>query len=660
MLTRIGAAALVLLAVLPLWRVLPMRPTGLAGAATAGMAADYTSLILNGILLALIPAVLAALVFDAETLERKLARVVAPLDRPASVVFALLAALLALLVAAPLPHWIGPMLIDSFAQLTHARFLAAGEIAGPLTADQPFQHIQQTLITPNGWVSQYPPGYPVLLAIAMRVGALAWAGPVLHALAVFFTALLAERLFNSRVLARTAALLAALSPFMLGMAGTYMSHTPAAALVCVIVYCLLRAREGSPAWSAAAGTAVGALFAVRPLTGVVLGVAAIGFAASVALPWRARVSRIVFGLAAALPFLAGVAWYNHHFFGSATTFGYTAALGPNAGLGFGIDPWGNRYGVVEALAYTSAELAGLSLFLLETPLPLIALTGLYFVLHGGHAGDVTRLLFWVCAGLVFAGLFYWHHGLFMGPRMLADTGYLWVLLVTFAVAGLIARIRTDWLIAERYSPRAFATGGVVAAVIGGLVLLAPQRLSGYVQSTPSAPPVTQPALIFIHGGWTDRIAMRLAGHGMRLDSVETALRQNSTCAVHHFSLAYASGVAARVQLDFEPRAINLPPAVTISEGNRIRMFRDENIDDVCAAEIVADTAGVMDPTRFIWRGALPGTVDRGVRYVRDMGPAENAAIVARHAASTPHFLLPGAPTLLPYGVAMRQFWKVQP
>ena len=45
----------------------------------------------------------------------------------------------------------------------------------------------------------------------------------------------------------------------------------------------------------------------------------------------------------AAPFVAALALYNAHFFGSPLRWGYEAALGPAAGPGFGVDPWGNAY-----------------------------------------------------------------------------------------------------------------------------------------------------------------------------------------------------------------------------------------------------------------------------------------------------------------------------
>lgn len=663
--TRVVAALIALLGVLPLWRILPQRATGLAGSATAQAAAVYASTIWTGVLVALIPAILAALLVDSAKLEQMLRRAAGPLAQPRSLVYAATVAWVALLAASFVALVImdgRATLIDSFAQLTQARYMAAGRLAGPVLDSPEFWLIPQTLVTANGWVSQYPPGYSALLALGFILGNVALVGPVMLAVAVFFTSLIADEVFASRLLARTAALLAAISPFMLAQAGSYMSHVPAAAFAAALLYFVLRGMRGGVGYAIAAGICSGALFTIRPLTGVIAGVVAAVYVMRDRRPFAKRATRVAIAVAAAAPFIIAVAAYNAHFFGSPATFGYDAALGPNAGLGFGQDPWGNAYGPLEAFAYTSAELTALSVHLLETPLPLALFVGLYFMTARTVAAPV-RLLFWWVMALVVAYLFYWHHGLFLGPRMLADMGTLWVLLVVIAAAGLSARIPAEPVFG-RYSLRSFAVAGVTTALLAGVLILSPARLLSYtppadVQELLRPPAVQRPALVFVHGGWTARIGASLAARGMRADSVETALRQNGTCKVHDYAHA---GAAPRALLDFTPRATALPPAVQVSPGNRIRMERGERIDAGCAAEIASDTAGVVDISPYIWQADLPGLEGSGALFVRDMGPATNARLIARYPERTPLMLTEasGDVTLVPYEAGARARWSVAP
>lgn len=656
---RVLAAVVAVLGAVPLWRLLVGRPTGLAGWATASEASAHSAILWSGLLICAPVGILAAMLLDGSVIDRVARQVGALVRKPTTGALALglgvLATGLAVVVAYALFGGM-PTLIDSFAQLLHARYIAEGMPAGPVNANSEFWHIQQTLLTRNGWVSQYPPGHVLLLAVGLKLGVAPLIGPVSWGAAVVFTTLALHELVEDIVVARLAALLAAVSPFGLALSGAFMSHVPAAACAAAALYFLARAHAGAWLHALAAGFSLSALFTMRPLTAVALGVGAAIYALA-----QERPRIIVLMFVAALPLVAATGAHNQHYFGSPFRFGYTAALGPAGGLGFGIDPWGNQYGVLEALAFTTAELAALSLLLFETPLPLVLLVGLYFATGRRTRGE--WLLFAWCVLPVLANLFYWHHGLFMGPRMLGDVGVLWGALAVYCLIQSIAQLRAEWHIAEKYSPRTFVAVTALAALIFGAVMLLPQRLASYrvpadLRAVLRAPSVEQPALVFVHGGWTARIGMRLAGHGMRLDSVETALRQNPTCLVHAFADSFASGAKSAAVLDFERRADRLPAVVEISPGNRIRVAANEVLDSACTAQIRADRSGIIDLTPLIWQGDLPGTEARGALFVRDMGPQANRRLIAQHEDRRPMMLVPHADSmaLVPYTIAERAIW----
>jgi hypothetical protein len=229
----------------------------------------------------------------------------------------------------------------------------------------------------------------------------------------------------------------------------------------------------------------------------------------------------------------------------------------------------------------------------------------------------------------------------------------------------IARAAHGKLIAHRYA--LFSGVAVLAALV---LLISPlafgvSRLLSYGRDPVSAallraPETPERALVFVHGGWTSRLAARLAAAGMRLDSVESALRQNSTCAVHEFTLAYERK-GTLPPLDFEPRASSLPPEVQISEGNRIRVQPGERATPSCTLEINADRAGVVDVSPLIWQGALtnPATDARPI-FVRDLGPDRNRELLASHIDRVPLLYGPAdpeiTPRLWPYDGAIRALW----
>ncbi|HSL71362.1 MAG TPA: hypothetical protein VK864_14035, partial [Longimicrobiales bacterium] len=562
---RVLGAALGLLATYPFYRLLSEPDTGLAGRTTVEIANAYQQFSLLVLMVALMVALLVARVWS--QLQFVIGRLGNALVRIPEQTFALTCALIALVLAAlfGIRALQGePNLIDAVAQLVHARYLASGQLAGPLT-DVVFGMLPQMLVTPAGWVSQYPPGHVVLLAIGLKLGMVELIGPLLLGATAYLTARLAELLFpEQRAVGRLGALFVAGSPFLIAHAGAYLSHTSAAAFGVAALYLAVRANFHGRGliW---AGAALGGLFTIRPLTAVTM--------SAVILLWSSTRGRLRDRWAAplwiahsVLPFVVLIGLYNLRFFGSAWRFGYEAALGRNGALGFGIDPWGNVYGPLQALAYTSAELAALSLLLLETALPAVLAIAVFVVLAPRLERGDRLLLAWVLAPLA-THTFYWHHGLFMGPRMLNEYAPAWCLLFARAIVSTprLVNIRRKVL---GYSPAALA-GALLLVGSAAMLVLAPMRLASYATPpSPAAAAVTQlssPALVFVHTAWEDRIAMRLAAVGMRLDSIETALRQNPTCAVQLYADAR---VRARPlpPLDLAPRAQNLPPRREIAPG----------------------------------------------------------------------------------------------
>jgi hypothetical protein len=98
--------------------------------------------------------------------------------------------------------------------------------------------------------------------------------------------------------------------------------------------------------------------------------------------------------------------------------------------------------------------------------------------------------------------------------------------------------------------------------------------------------------------------------------------------------------------------------VEISPGNRIRVLPNEVMDAGCAREVAADTAGIVDVTPFIWQGDLPGMAGSGAMFVRDMGPQENAAILAMHPERAAVVALMAGDELN-YETGMQRRWGVQ-
>ena len=563
-----------------------------------------------------------------------------------------------------------PNLIDAMVQLVHARYVAAGQLAGPVEFME-FWQLQNSLVTPNGWVSQYPPGYVLFLAAGLRLGIVEIVGPFFLGITVLFTALAAERLLpDDRPTARLGALLLSFSPFLMAHAGAFMNHIGAAAFTAAAIYFALRSRDGRALpWALLAGAATGAVFSIRPLSAIVtaLVVAVIWLSSDSSDPgvrvahFLRRTLAATIGIA---PILAAVGAYNQHFFGSPFVFGYLAAQGPLTGLGFHRDPTGAPYGLIQALGYTSSDLVAFGLFLLETPISVVLVAGLFLLLAERFPAGVRVVVVWALLPIL-ANALYWHHGVFMGPRMLNEAAPAWALLTAVAAVGLVRLMpgRT-W---GSYSPRAALILTFALAWIAGVLYLGPQRLASYggpwMESSRIEPVRgSRPSLVFVHGAWTGRVVSRLAARGMRVDSLEAVMRQNTTCDSHNYALP-VSGRGERPPIDFSIVPVDPPPLMTIAAGDEIRVRSGQRMSVECLREIASDTLGIVDVGPLLWQGDLPGLGGNGAMFVRDLGPEANARLIERYPERIPSVLLrprdDAAPQLVPYAEGMKRLWSVR-
>jgi len=673
---RVVGALLFIFVAIPFYRLATGADSDRIATDVVDAANVARTLLLLGTFISMAIGILVGRFVDAARLEARVARAGAWLASIRTPYFAAALALLSALLCLVFSSMVlegKPNLIDAMVQLTQARYVAAGRLGGPLDPLSEFWHLPNSITTKAGWVSQYPPGHVVLLAVGMILGAPILVGPLLAGVAVFFTALTGDRLFpDDRAVGRLGALMLALSPFFLGLAGAYMNHVAAAAFISIAVYAAIRRAEGgSFAWAVLAGAATGAVFTIRPLTAIVtsLIVAVIwmyrandGFSA--ALPKTVKdAGGAALGIA---PFIFAIGAYNKHFFGSALRFGYSALVGPLVNPGFHRDPSGHYYGPLQAIEYTSSDLTTLSMYLLESLLPVVAIVALYLMLARNLSRDTRILVAWALLPVI-ANALYWHHGIFMGPRMLNEWAPAWTLLTAVAAAGLVRRASPTAQF-RGYSLRPALIAAFIVAWLAGVLYLGPQRLSryggSYLASTRlTLPPPRSPSLVFVHGGWSSRIAIRLTAHGMRGDSLEAAMALNPTCDAHKFADWYASPPDSRGRspaMNFDFGSGVRPPRIEIAQGDEIRYVPNHPLPMDCQAQVASDTLGIIDISPLSWQGDLPGLEAKGAMVVRDLGPSENAKLIARYPDRVPMMLLrrqkEGAPVLVPYGDGVRLLW----
>ena len=718
-LRRVLGLALAVFAVTPVFFLLEGPETGLPGSRTVSRAWTLLRSSWWGGVLMLGGGLALATILPVAGIRRGLARVGTALRRPTPGVFALGLGAVSLVLAAAASRLIFaglPTLEDGMASLVHARYLAAGEGTGTLPEPGAGWLIPNTLVTAEGWVSQYPPLHLLLLAGGLRIGAVWLVGPVLLGVTVALTARVAELALERRpATARTGAILTALSPFLIFLGAGYLSHTSAAAFGALALYAALRAEGGDSAlWPVLTGLAAGGAVASRPWTGLFLGVLLPAGLWAVRSGWvrggAARPLARRLGLAAlgGAPAAAALGAYNHHFFGHPLRFGYTAAYGGAHLPGFHRDPWGNVYGPAEALGYTAADLTALGVHLLETPLSAVLVVGAGLLAARRLPRGTWVLLAWALLPVA-ANALYWHHGFHLGPRMLFEAAPAWCIL-TAVTAGILtggahAGGANEGEVGDGRDPpsedaagrsRSSALGARARdAVLGALLLsvpvgivLAVERARSYrwpaetlSRIQPPRAPAGPPALVFVHGGWTERISGRLLAAGMPGDSVETAFRRNGVCAVHRYAewryrreegredAARGSGDAGDAAPRSAPPELDLrtlpgrPPSlepVEVAPGYVVWRDPGRRWGPECRREAMADRSGVVSLAPLLWQGDLPGIEEGQPLFVRDLGPEENRRLFGHYPNRYPYLFASGGlgkpAALQPYREEVQRIW----
>jgi len=679
---RLMGGVILLLTLAPVHWILRQPGTGRFGESAVMRNASNVEMAWWGILLAVgIGAVLAILAPTprARSALQQMGRALAgvPLRRFA-MGLGFLATAWALLAGLWLFHGL-PTLVDGMVTRLQGRTLAHGMAALQLPSPRAAWLIPNTVLTSEGWVSQYPPLPALLLALGEWAGVPWLVFPLLVGGTVTLTTLLAGRLFGEdAAVTRLGAILLAVSPFMAFLGGGYLSHVPAAAFVALTLYATHRAQADGWRWSLLVGIGSGAAVVSRPLPGLLLAVVV----PAVWWAWtslrrggfRWLLSRLAGAAAGGMPFALALGAYNRHFFGGWTRLGYSAAFGPSHDLGFHLDPWGNLYSPLEALGFTAVDLTGLGTYLLETPLPATALVGLFLLLGRALPTGGRVILAWALLPIL-GNFFYWHHGFHLGPRMLYEAAPAWILLTAMAALGL-ARAKPAQDSDRRIPPLPdLALWTLLVSLVGGGILVgnrvleyrwAPETLARI--SVPRLP-VGEPSLVFVHGSWSERITARLQDAGMRLDSIETALHRNDVCLLHLYALAREGALRGEAgadpgafDLDFEaaPEAPSALEPVYLSEGNRILVDPRRPVAPACEMEARADARGIISLAPLLWQGDLPGMEDGLPMFVRDLGPGENRRILEAFPERRPYVLMTpapeGRPLIRDYEEGMQLIW----
>lgn len=524
-----------------------------------------------------------------------------------------------------------PLLIDEIVQVMQSRIFAEGRLARPADVNPEFFSALH-VVDVNGKVfSQFPPGGPLMLVPGVLAGVAWLTGPVFGAIAVVAFWWLVRSTEESPGIALGAAVLFAVSPFMVFMAASHMNHVPTLAWLCLALVglrSLTSAEGGRPFVALLTGLCLGAMVAIRPMDGA-------AFALPAGLWLLARTLRrrtslaclLASGVGVALPVLAVLA-YNRATTGDATLFGYELLWGASHGLGFHRAPWGVTHTPARGFELVNLYFLRLQTYLFETPLPsLIPAIAALALVRRLTAFDRYLL---ASSGLLVLGYFaYWHDGFFLGPRfvyLLLPALVLWT-----ARLPAIVRDRFPTLGADRVVLLAYAVSAAVAIFVSVPVRVR-QYASGMLLTRhdyvgPAASAGVEHALILVRESWGAQLIARLYGLGVSRSEAEALYRTMDTCVLDH-AIASLEGEGLRGNAAMErlrPMTRDSLRLVisTLSPDGTERVLPGATYSALCQRRLLEDRGGYAFFAPLLARDAGTNI------YARDLH-ARDTLLLQRH------------------------------
>ena len=165
-----------------------------------------------------------------------------------------------------------PHIEDEIAYVWQAEAIAGGRLTVP-SPPGPKSFLVPFVVDYAGQrFGKYPPGWPALLALGVRLGIRAWVNPLLAGLGVWLTYRLGKRIFGEPV-GLLAGVLTLTSPFFLINSGSLLSHPFGLVLSAAFALAWVdnfAGREGPPRAlpTLVAGLCLGVLALTRPLTAI--------------------------------------------------------------------------------------------------------------------------------------------------------------------------------------------------------------------------------------------------------------------------------------------------------------------------------------------------------------------------------------------------------
>jgi 4-amino-4-deoxy-L-arabinose transferase-like glycosyltransferase len=533
-------------------------------------------------------------------------------------------------------HW-QPVTIDELSQRWQASLLTAGRLSARSEAHGEFFSTMQTAELGGRWFSHFAIGGPALLSVGLLVGAPWLVNPLLvgvAAVAVYrFAAATTDELHG-----RAAAILLALSPFVMFIAASQLDHVGVLAAVWIAIAALpswLASERTAQATRAAAviGAALGVAAVIRPYDAALVSLVVALFQLRCA--WRRRPllrSLVVQVLVGTVPVLV-LLLVNRATTGHPFTFAYDVLNGPEHRPGFHMSPLGFEHTPRHGLYLVSSYLMRLNIALLGWPVPALALV----VATLGWQRQATRWdhLLLAILGVVLLGYaYYWGEGSFQGPRFLYVVAPVLLILTARLPAVLLDRVNRPsarmavGLLVPLWLAVAWLSPSSTSQAFGVWSLSERARQHDSVTTLITAAAAERHldnAVVFVPDGWHARLAARLRKLGARPFAAQLIVGHYDACTLQQLldSAENTPSLAAQPTQYVFSALDQLPsarPVVGLSALEQLALTPGRALPPGCRQELERARSGV-DFSRLLAVETLDslGRLGGNVVYARDFG-----------------------------------------